>query len=275
MRRDIGGHAHGNPARAIDQHVREPRRQDRRFLLFAIVIVDEIDRVLVDIGQKIGRRRRHAHLGIAHRRRVIPVHRPEIALTVQKRQRHREILRHAHQGFVDRAVAMGVVLAHHIAHGPRRFAVGLVMGIAGLMHGKEDAPMHRFQPVAQIGDRAGDDDAHRVVDERGLHLLAEMSIEGPWYSGAGFLLYFQGVRACRSTGTVALLGGLYLVVAYYTANPIWGAMGQGELPWQPAAQTANTLFSLIINLGPASFRQKAGEMVHEVSDDRQRNPERH
>jgi hypothetical protein len=131
------------------------RGQDRRLLLLAVVIVLEIDRVLVDIGQQVGGGLVHPHLGVAHGRRVIAVHGAEIALAVQKRQRHGEILRHAHQRVVDRAVAMRVVLTHHVAHGPRGFAVGLVVGVAGLVHREKDAPVHRFQPVAQVGDRAG------------------------------------------------------------------------------------------------------------------------
>jgi hypothetical protein len=46
---------------------------------------------------------------------------------------------------------MGMVLAHHVAHGPRGFAVGLLVGVPGLVHREKDAAMHRFQPVAQVG----------------------------------------------------------------------------------------------------------------------------
>jgi hypothetical protein len=117
VRRDVGGHADGDAARAVDQHVGEAGGQDGRLLLLAVVIVLEIDRVLVDIGQHVGRGRGHPHLGVAHGRGVVAVHGAEVALAVQKRQRHGEILRHPHQRVIDRAVAMGVVLAHHVAHG--------------------------------------------------------------------------------------------------------------------------------------------------------------
>ena len=67
-----------------------------------------------------------ARLGVAHRRRRIAVHRAEIALPVDQRQAHREVLRHAHQRVVDRLVAVRVVFTHHVADDARRLAVGLV-----------------------------------------------------------------------------------------------------------------------------------------------------
>ena len=37
---------------------------------------------------------------------------------------------------------------------------------ARLVHGVQDAPMHRLEAVADVGERSGDDDAHRVLEER-------------------------------------------------------------------------------------------------------------
>ena len=39
------------------------------------------------------------------------------------------------------------------------------------LHGIEDAPVHGLQPIAHVGQRAGNDDAHRVVQVRAAHLL--------------------------------------------------------------------------------------------------------
>ena len=52
VRRNVGRHADGDAARAIDQHVREPRGQDRGFPVLAVVIVLKIDGILFDIGQQ-------------------------------------------------------------------------------------------------------------------------------------------------------------------------------------------------------------------------------
>ena len=52
VRRDVGRHADGDAARAVDQQVGERRRQDRRLALALVVVRLELDRVLVDVGQQ-------------------------------------------------------------------------------------------------------------------------------------------------------------------------------------------------------------------------------
>ena len=173
VRRDVGGHADGDAAGAVDQHVREPRRKHRGLLVLAVVVVLEVDGVLLDVLEQELRRGVHAHLGVAHRRGVVAVHRAEIALTVEQRQRHREVLRHAHQRVVDGGVAMRVVLAHDVPDRPRRLAVRLVAGVAGFVHRVENPAVHRLEPVAQIRNRPADDHAHRVAEIGGLHLLRD------------------------------------------------------------------------------------------------------
>jgi hypothetical protein len=170
VRRDVGGHADGDAARAVDQHVGKARGQDRGLAVLAVVVVLEVDRVLVDVGHEERGRLVHAHLGIAHGGRVVAVHGPEVALPVEERQRHGEVLGHARQRLVDGRVAVGVVLAHDVPHGARALAVGLVGRVARVLHGEEDAPVHGLEPVAQVGNRAGDDHAHGVVEVGGLHL---------------------------------------------------------------------------------------------------------
>ena len=41
------------------------------------------------------------------------------------------------------------------------------------MHRVEDAAVHGLEPVAHVGQRAADDDGHRVVEVRRLHLVLE------------------------------------------------------------------------------------------------------
>ena len=49
VRRDIGGHANGNAARAIDQQIGKTRRQHLRLLPRSVVVLGEINSVLVEI----------------------------------------------------------------------------------------------------------------------------------------------------------------------------------------------------------------------------------
>ena len=56
-----------------------------------------------------------ARFGVTHRRRRIAVDRTEIALAVDQRHAHREVLRHADHGVVDRLVAVRMILTDDVA----------------------------------------------------------------------------------------------------------------------------------------------------------------
>ena len=53
VRRDVGRHADGDAAGAVDQHVREARRQDRGLEVLAVVVRLEVDGLLVDVGEEV------------------------------------------------------------------------------------------------------------------------------------------------------------------------------------------------------------------------------
>jgi len=95
------------------------------------------------------------------------------ALAVDQRQAHGEILRHAHQRVVHRLVAVRVIFADDVADHARRLAVRLVPLVAVLVHRIEDAPVHRFEPVARIRQRPRHDHAHSVIEIALLHLLCD------------------------------------------------------------------------------------------------------
>ena len=171
--RDVGRHADGNAAGAVDQEVREPRRQDHRLFFVAVVVGLEVDGVLVDVRKQRHRRVVETALGVPHRRRRIAVDRAVIALPVDQRQAHREILRHAHQRVVDRLVAVRVILTHHVADHAGRFDVFLVRRMAVLVHRKQDAPMHRLETVTRVRERPRHDHAHGVIEVAALHLLRD------------------------------------------------------------------------------------------------------
>ena len=169
----IGGHAHGDAARAIDQQIGEARRHDDRLVLLAVIVGLEVDGVEIDVLSQGDGRTRQARFGVAHGRRRIAVHGAEIALPVDERQAHGEGLRHAHQRVIDRGVAMGMVFAHDVADDARALHIGLVGRVAVLGHREEDAPMHGLEPVAHIGKRTADDHAHGVIEIAALHLVGD------------------------------------------------------------------------------------------------------
>ena len=173
VRRDVGRHADRDPLGAVDQQVRKARRQYLRLVLGVVVVGLKVDGVVVEVvEQRIGDTR-EARLGVAVGRRRVAVHRAEIALAVDQRQAHREILRHAHHRVVDRQLAVRVVFADHVADDARRFAVAAVPLVAVDLHRIKDAAVNRLQAVADIGQRAGHDHAHRVIEVRALHLVLD------------------------------------------------------------------------------------------------------
>ena len=173
VRRDVGRHADRDAAGAVDQQIGEARRQDDRLLLLLVVVRLEVDRVLVEVVEQRQRDAVEPRLGVARGRGRIAVDRAEIALPVDQRDAHREVLRHAHQRVVDREIAVRMVLAHRVADGARGLVVGAVGGEVELVHRVEDAPMHRLQAVAHVGQRAAHDHAHRVIEIAALHFVED------------------------------------------------------------------------------------------------------
>ncbi len=82
---------------------------------------------------------------------------------------------------------MGVVPAQHGAYGVGALAVGLFGPQGVLVHGVEDAPVHRLQAVPHVGQGPLDDDGHGVVQKGLLHLLGQVHIDD-----AAALLFLLG-----------------------------------------------------------------------------------
>ncbi len=159
----VGGHAHRDAGRAVDQEIGDARRQDHRLPLGLVEVRDEIDGVPVDVGEHLVGDLGQARLGVAHRRRRVAVDRPIVALPVDQRIAQRELLDHAHQRLVDRRVAVGMVLAHAVADDAGRLLVGAVPVEPEPLHRVQDAAVDRLETVADVRERAADDDGHRVV----------------------------------------------------------------------------------------------------------------
>ena len=200
VRRDGGGHAHRDAGGAIGQKVREGGGQDDGLTLLAIISRAEIDGVAVDIGQHGFGHQGQAGLGVAHGGGVIAIDIAEIALAFDEGVAGGEILGEADHGVINRGIAMRVIFAHHIAHDAGAFleAAGRVQ--LQLVHGPEHAAMHRLQPIAHIGQRAGGDGGHGIgevalgegIGERG---VAHMAAGGRGFQSVGHGGGYSGVGA--------------------------------------------------------------------------------
>ena len=175
--RNVGGHAHRDPRRAIQQQLRDARRHHRWFLLGAIEVVDEIDGFALDVLQQaVGRQRPQPRFGVSHGGRRIVIHRTEVAVAVDERHAHGKVLRHAHQRVVDGGITVGVVLTEHLTHHTGALSIGPITRQAQLVHGVQDPPVHGFQTIAGIGQRPSHDHAHRVLQIGARHLVAKVSL---------------------------------------------------------------------------------------------------
>ena len=175
--RDAGGHADRDALRAVDDEVGEAGRKDRRLLLGAVVVVAEVDGVLLDVVHELAADASHTDFGVTHGGRRIAVDGAEVALTIDQRHPHREVLGHTDEGVIDRLVAVRVILTDDVADDTGRLLVGAVPGVGLLVHREEDATVNGFEAVTDIGERAADDDRHRVVQVGGAHLVFDANRE--------------------------------------------------------------------------------------------------
>ena len=174
--RDVGRHPDRDAAGAVDEEVGERGGQDGRLFERAVEVIGPRDRILLDIRQHLGGDFGQPRLSIAHRCGVVAVDGAEVALAVNQRVAQAEILGHAHHRLVDRRVAVRVILAEHLTDDTRRLLVRLVGVQPQIVHRVEDAPVHRLEPVAHIGQRPRHDDAHGVVEIRRLHFDVDVDL---------------------------------------------------------------------------------------------------
>ena len=157
--------------RAVDQQIRQPRGQHQRLFLRAVVVGPEVHRLLVDIGQHFMGDLGETDFRVTHGRGAVAVNGAEVPLTIYQHVAQREILRHAHNRVVHRAVAVRVVLTNHVTHDTRRFLVWAIPVVVELMHRKQHPAVHGLETVAGVGQGSAHDHAHRVIKVTAAHLL--------------------------------------------------------------------------------------------------------
>ncbi len=171
VRRHVGGHAHGNAVAAVDQQVRNLRRHDAGLDERVVEVVLHVDGVLLKVVHDVLAHLRQAALGVTHGCRRVAVDGAEVALAVNQRVAHVPLLGHAHQGTVDRRVAVGVILTQHLADDARALLVRLCRNVIDAHHAVQDAAVDGLETITHIREGTSHDDGHRIIDVRGLHLL--------------------------------------------------------------------------------------------------------
>ena len=176
VRRDVRRHADGDTRRTVHQQVREARGQHAGLLAALVEVRVPVDGLLVDVAQHFVGDLRHSGLGVSVGGRGVAINGTEVAVAVDEHIAHGEVLRETHERVVHRRVAVRMIAAQHVADAGRRLFERLVARQAVFVHGVQDAAVDRLQAVAHIGQRAPDDDRHRVFDVGGLHLVHELAL---------------------------------------------------------------------------------------------------
>ena len=172
--RDVGGHADRDAGRAVHQQVRDLGGENQRLLERIVVVRPHVHRFLVQVHQHLVGHLRHADFGVAHGRRGVAVDGAEVPLAVHHRVAERKVLGHPDDGVVGGGIAVGMVLADHVADHAGRLLVRLVPVVPHVVHGIEAAPVHRLEAVPHVGERPADDDAHGVVHVGLLHFVFDV-----------------------------------------------------------------------------------------------------
>jgi hypothetical protein len=164
----------GNAVGTVDQEVGDDGGQDFGFLLGIVEVGFEVDGLLIDVFHEGRADFGEAAFGVAHGGGGIAIDAAEVALTIDQGVAQAEGLRHADQGVVDGAVAMGVILAEHVTNDTGAFTGGPIEAQAHFVHREEDAAMDGLQAVADIGQGAANDDAHGVIEIATPHLILDV-----------------------------------------------------------------------------------------------------
>ena len=176
---DAGRHADGDAAGPVDDEVGEAPRQHHRLGVPFVVGGDVIDRVELQIVEHHRRDRRESRFGVPHRGGREAGDRAEVPLLVDEDMPHVPFLGHADEGWVDDALAVGVVVAAGVAGDLGAFDPGSPRRKVEIVHRHEDAALRGLEPVADVGEGPRDDDAHRVGEVAVLQLLLDRLLDQP------------------------------------------------------------------------------------------------
>jgi hypothetical protein len=162
---DPRGHANGDALDTQHQHHRQLHRQTYRLAAASVVAGNELGERLVEEG--LEGQRREATLDVSSSSRGMTRDQvAEVPLAIDEVV----LVRQHHQRVADGGVAMGVELhgfADHVRH-------LVVAAVVHLEEGVEKPPLDRLQAVAQLRDRAVQDEVARVLQEVPLHQRFEL-----------------------------------------------------------------------------------------------------
>ena len=196
---DVGCHGDADALIGRDKDVGKRGGQQARLLHGAVVAVDEVDRILVDVLEDFGADGGELSLGIT-RGGVAQVARivlAKVALRLHKGGKQRLVAGgQTHHRLVDRGVAVRVEL-HGLAHNVGAL-LALALEQAHLVHGVEQLTVRGLKAV-NLGERTRDVDAHgvgHVVDLERLRdrLVGDLGVQADDVLGVDLLFLWLVLR---------------------------------------------------------------------------------
>ena len=115
----------------------------------AVEVGGEIHRFFVDAAEHMDGQLRETALRVAIGGGAV-AGRAEVAVRIHQHVAQAEVLAHAHQSVIHRAVAVGMVFGYHIADYRGALHMAPIRAQAVLGHRPEDAAMNGFEAVAGI-----------------------------------------------------------------------------------------------------------------------------
>ena len=198
VRRNLGRHADGDAVGAVDQQIRNACGKNVGLDFAAVVVGAEVDGLFVEIFEQRGGDLRELGFGVAVGRRRISIDRAEIALSELPAG---SACSRSAPGAPTRRRPRG---CHADGTCPSlrrrcwRTCAWRGWAQAHLLHGVQNAAMHRLQSVAHVGQRAANDHRHRIVEIRPPHLV--FNVDGLNVQGAGELPPSPGGGVNGSSG---------------------------------------------------------------------------
>ena len=105
----------------------------------------------------------HPDLGVSHRCSRVAIDGAEITLAVNEGITKRECLRHTNNGVVNRRITVWVVFTNHITNDTSGLLIRLIPVVVQFVHSTQDSAVNGFQAISDVGQRAADNNAHRII----------------------------------------------------------------------------------------------------------------
>ena len=191
MRRHVGGHTYGDTVAAVEEQHWSLCGKNHRLGESLVKIGAEIHRILVEVGKDILCQALQLGLCITHGRRGVAVHAAKVTLPENQRITHAPGLGQTHHGVINAAVAVRMIFTQDIAHDTGRLLGTAAVADAKAVHTEQHAAVHRLHAVPYIGEGSRNDNRHRIIYVRALHLALYIDRDNPTLKIVHFFYHFQ------------------------------------------------------------------------------------